>query len=387
MAINSSKAIGCQIINLDAQTIIDQKYINILGLLWQIIRLILLGQVNLKSHPQLIRLLKDGEQIGDLLKLNPEELLLRWFNYHLTNAGHPNKITNFSGDVKDSEKYLVLLNQLNKSLDTSAISDSNLTKRAEVVLANAKKLNVESYITPADIVNGNQKLNVLFTAAIFNECHGLDPPTDEEYEAAKLLDDDIEGSREERSFRFWMNSLNIPDVYFNNLYEDCKSGILLLKVIDKIKPGTVEWKKVDNNANNKFKKLANCNVAIEALKAGGFKIVAIGGMDIIEGNRKQILAIVWQLMRCHTLQVIGGKTEEDLLAWGNHMAGSDPKITSLRDAQLKSSLWFIKIMSAIESRAVNWELVQQGIKILKLLLYISHKIILDLLFIIKILLF
>jgi len=360
LAINSSKAIGCQIINMDAQTVIDQKYINILGLLWQIIRLILLAQINLKSHPQLIRLLKDGEQIGDLLKLHPEELLLRWFNYHLSNAGHPNKINNFSEDVKNSEKYLILLNQLNKSCDTASISDSNLTKRAEAVLTNAKKINVESYITTNDITVGNQKLNVLFTAAIFNECHGLDPPTDEEYEAAKLLDDDVEGSREERSFRFWMNSLNIPDVYFNNLYEDCKSGLLLLKVIDRIKPGTVEWNKVEMNASNKFKKVANCNLCIEAIKKGGFKIVGIGGMDIHEGNRKQILAMIWQLMRCHTLQVIGGKTEEDLLAWGNLLSGVDPKVATLKDVQLKTSLWFIKIMGAIESRAVNWELVHQG---------------------------
>lgn len=295
-----------------------------------------------------------------MLKLNPEELLLRWFNYHLTNAGHPNKINNFSEDIKSSEKYLILLNQLNKGCDTAAISDPNLTKRAETVLANAKKINVESYITANDITAGNQKLNILFTAAIFNECHGLDPPTQEEYEAAKLLEDDAEGSREERSFRFWMNSLNIPDVYFNNLYEDCKSGVLLLKVIDKIKPGTVDWKKVDMNATNKFKKLANCNCAIEAIKKGGFKVVAIGGMDIQEGNRKQILAIIWQLMRCHTLQVIGGKTEDDLLAWGNLLAGADCKVASLKDAQLKTSLWFIKIMAAIESRAVNWELVHQG---------------------------
>jgi len=360
LAINSSKAIGCQIINIDAQTIIEQKYINTLGLLWQIIRLILFAQVNLKSHPQLIRLLKDDEQISDLLKLNPEELLLRWFNYHLTNAGHPNKITNFSQDIKNSEKYLVLLNQLNKSCDSTAISDPDLTKRAETVLANAKKINVESYITAYDITTGNQKLNVLFTAAIFNECHGLDPPTQEEYEAAKLLEDDAEGSREERSFRFWMNSLNIPEVYFNNLYEDCKSGLLLLKVIDKIKPGTVEWNKVELNTANKFKKLANCNCAVESIKKGGFKIVGIGGMDIQEGNRKQILAIIWQLMRCHTLKVIGEKTEEDLLAWGNLLAKAEIKVTNLRDPQLKTSLWFIKIIAAIEARAVNWELVNQG---------------------------
>ena len=33
------------------------------------------------------------------MKLSPEELLLRWANYHLENAGC-NKINNFSSDIK-----------------------------------------------------------------------------------------------------------------------------------------------------------------------------------------------------------------------------------------------------------------------------------------------
>lgn len=320
--------------------------------------MILLRSVNLKSHPQLIRLLKDGEALTDLLKLHPEELLLRWFNFHLTNAGHPEPIKNFTSDVKDSSKYLVLLNQLNKSCGLDQIKEENLDKRAGAVLNNAKKIGVESYIKSSDICDGNQKLNVLFTADIFNHCHGLDPLTEEEYESAKLLEDDAEGSREERSFRLWMNSLNIPDVYFNNLYEDCKDGSLLLKVIDKVKPGSVAWKSVEMNPNNKFKKCANCGVAVESMKKAGFKAVGIGGMDIHDGNKKLILALIWQLMRSHSLQIVGGKTEEELIAWGNSMAGVN--ITSLKDKTLKTSNWFIKIMSAMESRAINWDLVNQG---------------------------
>jgi len=64
---------------------------------------------------------------------------------------------------------------------------------------------------------------------------------EEKMKAYKLLDDDEEGSREERSFRIWMNSLKLEGVKrINNLYEESKSGILLLKAIDKIKPGTVQ---------------------------------------------------------------------------------------------------------------------------------------------------
>jgi plastin-1 len=364
-ALKASKSIGCQVINIFPETILEEKYVLVLGLLWQIIKKIVLKEVNLNNHPQLIRLLKDGEQIGDLLKLNPEDLLLRWFNYHLENAGYDKKVKNFGPDIKDSEKYTILLNQLNKDLcDKSALQESDHKVRANKVLENSKKLGVECFITPNDITDGNVKLNTLFTAAIFNQYHGLDPPTEEEkYEAAKILNDDVEGSRQERAFRMWINSFGLPNIYLNNLYEECRSGVLLLKVIEKIKPGYINWKRVDETSTNKFKRVVNCGEAVEACKKAGFSIIGIGGTDIHEGNKKYILAIVWQLMRAHTLQVVGSKSEDDLLKWANSMVPKEHQISSFKDKKLKNSIFFINLMSAIEPRAINWEIVVQGIKI------------------------
>lgn len=52
----------------------------------------------------LIGLLRDGESLEDLMKLSPEELLLRWANYHLEQAGC-SKINNFSSDIKVQTKH------------------------------------------------------------------------------------------------------------------------------------------------------------------------------------------------------------------------------------------------------------------------------------------
>lgn len=49
--------------------------------------------------PALIALLREGENLEDLMKLSPEELLLRWANYHLEGAGCQ-KVNNFSSDIK-----------------------------------------------------------------------------------------------------------------------------------------------------------------------------------------------------------------------------------------------------------------------------------------------
>lgn len=36
----------------------------------------------------------------------------------------------------------------------------------------------------------------------------------------------------------------------------------------------------------------------------GLTVVNVGGLDIIDGNRKMTLAIMWQLMRRHTLNLL-----------------------------------------------------------------------------------
>jgi len=64
----------------------------------------------LKNNPFLIRLKKEEEELSDLLKLTPDELLLRWFNFHLDNSGYKKHITNLSKDLADGEAYTYLLN-------------------------------------------------------------------------------------------------------------------------------------------------------------------------------------------------------------------------------------------------------------------------------------
>ena len=365
LAISAAKSLGLNVIGINYDSIMSGKnYIMVLGLMWQVVKIVVLCNIHLKEHPELIRLLNPGEQLADLLKLSPEQLLLRWFNYHLKAAGYDKKITNFSGDIKDSEKYTILLNQLNKKLcDKSALDEQDLKKRAKKVIENSRKLGAEAYINPDDICAGNAKLNTLFVASIFNAYPGLDPATQEEiYEAAKLLDDDVEGAREERAFRMWINSLGLTDdddnpIHINNLYEESKDGIVMLRTLDKIKPGVVNWKIIDKKPNNPFKKTVNCNEIIDASKKSKFHIVGIGGGDIRDGNKKYILAIVWQMMKAHSLQVIGGKTEEELIAWGNEKVDDDLKVKSLKDKKLGNSLYFINIMKTIEPRSINWDIV------------------------------
>jgi len=50
----------------------------------------------------------------------------------------------------------------------------------------------------------------------------------------------------------WANSLNIDGLHCNNLYEESKDGLALLKILEKIlPPGSVDWKKVEQPKEGK----------------------------------------------------------------------------------------------------------------------------------------
>lgn len=87
IVITSAKGIGCSVVNIGSSDIAEGREHLILGLIWQVIRRGLLAQVDLRLHPELYRLCEEGETVDDLLRLTPDQILLRWFNFHLKAAG------------------------------------------------------------------------------------------------------------------------------------------------------------------------------------------------------------------------------------------------------------------------------------------------------------
>lgn len=218
------------------------------------------GALDLQHTPELMRLCEEGETLEDLKKLTPEQILIRWVNFHLNKAGQERRIKNLGKDLSDSFALYHVLNQLDKNKCTlDGIDDGDMNNRANKMIANSISLGVPDLVRSTDIVSGNTKVNTLFVAAIFNTCHGLQELTEEEYAAAGLLDDDIEGTKEERAFRLWINSLDLEDVFVTNLYTDFNDGILLNKIIHRINDKAVDWKKIDMAPNNDFKKNINNN--------------------------------------------------------------------------------------------------------------------------------
>lgn len=98
IVIESAKGIGCSVVNIGSGDIIEVREHLILGLIWQIIRRGLLGKIDIKLHPELYRLLDEDETLEQFLRLPPEQILLRWVNYHLKAANWPRRLVEASSE-------------------------------------------------------------------------------------------------------------------------------------------------------------------------------------------------------------------------------------------------------------------------------------------------
>jgi hypothetical protein len=60
-------------------------------------------------------------------------------------------------------------------------------------------------------------------------------------------------------------------------------------------------------------------------------MVGVGAQDIVDGVKKNILAMVWQLMKVHYLKIIGNKTDAQILAWANETLQLDQPLANFKD--------------------------------------------------------
>ncbi|GMY33747.1 fimbrin-2 [Fagus crenata] len=321
LCLNSAKAIGCTVVNIGTQDFIEGRRHLVLGLISQIIKIQLLADLNLKKTPQLVELVDDSKDVEELMSLPPEKILLRWMNFQLKKAGYKKIVTNFSSDIKDGEAYAHLLNVLApEHSHQSTLAAKDPLERAKLVLEHADRMGCKRYLTAKDIVEGSPNLNLAFVAHIFQHR--------------------------------WV----------------------LLETLDKVSPGIVNWK-IANKPPIKmpFRKVENCNQVVKIGKQLKFSLVNIAGNDIVQGNKKLILAYLWQLMRCNILQLLKnlrfhshGKeiTDADILQWANtkvNNSGSQTRMDSFKDKRLSDGIFFLELLSSVQPRSVNWSLVTKGI--------------------------
>lgn len=87
----------------------------------------------------------------------------------------------------------------------------------------------------------------------------------------------------------------------SSLFEACKDGLLLCKLLNSVAPLTIDDRVLNYHQPcmplSLFHKTENINVAVQSAKSLGCSTVNIGPQDILEGRPHLILGLVWQIIK------------------------------------------------------------------------------------------
>ncbi|MCJ1458655.1 hypothetical protein MMC28_009029 [Mycoblastus sanguinarius] len=122
---------------------------------------------------------------------------------------------------------------------------------------------------------------------------------------------------QEKTFKKWLNSkVNSRNVAVHNLVTDLSDGVILIHLLELL--GNESLGRYASKPKLRVQRFENVNVALDFIKARGIQMTNIGAEDVVDGNRKIILGLIWTLILRFTINDIneeGMTAKEGLLLW------------------------------------------------------------------------
>ncbi len=246
------------------------------------------NKININKYHELIRLVKNNEDISVIHTMSGNQWLQRWINY--INGDR------VLSDINRTKFNMKLFNAINDDNDYDDYDDNEYSE--EYIVKQLIEYIPSTTININDLLSQNEMLQYLFAANLFELKNGI---------WSKLSNDEKINYKQQNKGKDidnlecieWINILlfiHKSDIETITNIKDLCSGYTLLSILDLIKPGCIQ-----RNTIRKFDKINNCNIVISICsKQFDFNLVGYVGSDIIDGNDKMIQSIILQLMQYYS---------------------------------------------------------------------------------------
>uniref|UniRef100_A0A1I8EEK1 Alpha-actinin n=1 Tax=Wuchereria bancrofti TaxID=6293 RepID=A0A1I8EEK1_WUCBA len=124
---------------------------------------------------------------------------------------------------------------------------------------------------------------------------------EEEWDREGLLDPAWE-KQQKKTFTAWCNShLRKAGTSIDTIEEDFRNGLKLMLLLEVISGEALPR---PDRGKMRFHKIANVNKALEYIESKGVKLVSIGAEEIVDGNVKMTLGLIWTIILRFAIQDI-----------------------------------------------------------------------------------
>ncbi|KAG9819348.1 alpha-actinin-2, partial [Aureobasidium melanogenum] len=122
---------------------------------------------------------------------------------------------------------------------------------------------------------------------------------------------------QEKTFGKWLNSkLQVRNVQIKDLVTDLSDGVMLIHLLEILSQESLG--RYASRPKLRVQRFENVNKALDFIKGRRIQLTNIGAEDIVDGNRKIILGLIWTLILRFTISDIneeGLSAKEGLLLW------------------------------------------------------------------------
>ena len=377
LLLSAARSIGVEMTTYDPEDWMDpSKHTSMLiELVNGLAEKLLTKRFNPQTRPELCRLIKSGEDPLDVEQMTGEQWLSRWMNKSC-GKGLTDEIDskNWNSSTYTTMKSVSPI--FNNASPVKNYNDDPSKASMSMITHVTNKLDRGTTVRPSDLQNGKfLKVHKYFSAEAYYTKSGLAALNSQEQAKYKKYLTKTKKSDED-TFINWINAMMPAHLHVNVLTRDLSDGVVLLKLLEKGKPGCVNWKKAREKVRHKFDKLNNCNMVMSLSQQDpfSFSLVGMGGNDIVDGNQKFLSTLLWQLMRYNAVKQIselsfGGKqvTDQDILQWANltiqrfEDRQSKP-ISNFKDRVLSTCIFYIELLAAIRPSDVDSSLINYDVK-------------------------
>ncbi|EEA24364.1 hypothetical protein EYB25_004505 [Talaromyces marneffei] len=133
---------------------------------------------------------------------------------------------------------------------------------------------------------------------------------------------------QQKTFTKWLNNkLKARNLAINDLRQDLSDGVNLIHLLEIL--GDESLGRYASKPKLRVQKFENVNKGLDFIKLRGIQMTNIGAEDIVDGNQKIILGLIWTLISKFTISDIsseGMSAKEGLLLWCQRKTACYPEV-------------------------------------------------------------
>ncbi|CAH8521505.1 unnamed protein product [Schistosoma haematobium] len=201
-------------------------------------------------------------------------------------------------------------------------------------------------------------------------------------------DDDVESNKDvpidtawelqqKKTFTAWCNAhLRNVNKRINVIENDFRDGVMLIKLLEVISGESLPG---PERGMLRFHKIANVNKALDFIQSKGVKLVSIGAEEIVDGNPKMTLGMIWTIIlrfAIQDIQIEDSSAKEGLLLWCQRQTAPYKNVCVENfHTSFKDGLAFCAIIHRNRPHLIDYSQLKKGdhIKNLNLAFEIAEK--------------